>query len=176
MAEKFVEMLAVGGKSNSLGRVNEVIELVINNKDRLAELFGCVFDDDAWIRMRAVDAIEKICRIHPEWITPYIDKFSQELAPKSQPSIQWHLAQIYSQVSLTSEQKNFVINWLKNLLSTKDVDWIVSANAMVTLVQFTNDDSFPRDEMAALLKIQQKHKSKAVVKRANKLLDEITAD
>jgi hypothetical protein len=175
MAENFLEMLAVGGKSNSLGKVNEVIELILDNKARLNELYACLFDEDAWIRMRAIDAFEKICRQHPDWVLPYIDRFSDELARSSQPSIQWHLAQIYNQVDLTHVQKRFVISWLKQLLSTKEVDWIVAANAMDTLAQFTRDGTFSADELASLLKIQQQHKSNAVIKRANKLLSELSA-
>lgn len=174
MTEKFAEMLAVGGHANSLGRVNEVIELVLQNKSRLNELYCCLFDEDAWVRMRAADALEKICRQRPDWLLPYIDKFSAELAESTQPSIQWHLAQIYRQVGLTTQQKRFAISWLKRLLATKDIDWIVAANAMNTLAQFTRDGSFAVAEMVPLLKIQQGHKSNAVIKRANKLLEELS--
>jgi hypothetical protein len=171
MNGNFVEMLAFGGKSNSLGRVNEVIELVILDESRLGELYNCLFNEDAWIRMRAADALEKICRKHPDWLLPYIDRFHDELAKSSQASIQWHLAQIYRQVDLTSEQKNFVINWLKQLLSSNKTDWIVTANAMDTLAYFVKDGSVPVSELNALLKIQRQHKSKSVVRRANKLLE-----
>jgi hypothetical protein len=174
MGENFAEMLAVGGRSNSLGRVDEVIGLVLNEKSRLDELYACLFDKDAWVRMRAADALEKVCREHSDWLLPYLDRFSQELTTSSQVSIQWHLAQIYRQVDLTNEQKSFAISWLKGLLSSREVDWIVAANAMDTLAQFAQDGSFARPELITLLKIQQQHKSKAVVKRANKLLERLS--
>lgn len=170
MKETFAEILAVGGKTNSLGRTDEVIQTVLNDKSKLEELYACTFNNDAWVRMRAMDAIEKICREHPEWILPYIDRFQSELAPSEQPSIQWHLAQIYQQVELMPLQKKRAITWLKGLLSNKDVDWIVSANAMGTLMQFFKDGSISKDEVAALIKVQQKHKSKAVVKKMDKYL------
>jgi hypothetical protein len=125
--------------------------------------------------MRAADSLEKVCRIQPDWLLPFVDRFPSELSKSSQPSIQWHLAQIYGEVTLTSQQKHFAIDWLSHLLSTKEVDWIVSANAMSTLVRFTNDGSFPESKMIALLKIQQNHKSSAVVRRAGKFLDELSA-
>lgn len=168
-------MLAVGGKSNSLGRTNEVIELILNDKNQLDELYNCVFNDDAWIRMRAIDAVEKICRRHPSWLLPYVDRFQSALDSSSQPSIQWHLAQIYSQVTLNPAQKQNAINWLKDLLSRTEVDWIASANAMKTLVQFTKDGSVSKQDTISLLKVQQKHKSNSVVKKANKLLSELSA-
>lgn len=174
MAEKFAEMLAAEGHANSLGRVDEVIEFVLHDKSRLDELYGCLFNEDAWVRMRAADALEKICRHHPGWLLPYIDRLQDELAASTQPSIQWHLAQIYSQVDLTPNQKRVAIHWLKQLLSTKEIDWIVAANAMDALVQFTRDGSFSVAEVIPLLRTQQKHKSKAVIKRANKLLTELS--
>lgn len=174
MTETFSTMLAVGGKSNSLGKVTEVIDLVLHDPQRLDELYTCLFEEDAWLRMRAADALEKVCRQHPDWLLPYIDKFFDELSNSTQPSIQWHLAQIYREVSLTSEQKKQAAAWLKGLLSNKDVDWIVGANAMDTLVQFTKEGTFPQSEMVSLLKVQQGHKSNAVIKRANKFLTELS--
>lgn len=170
MAETFADILAIGGKTNSLGRTDEVIEVVLSNDNRLSDLYNCVFNNDAWVRMRAVDAIEKVCRQHPEWLTPYVDRFQNELASNNQPSIQWHLAQMYSQLNLNEQQKLIAIHWLKDQLSTVEVDWIVSANAMKTLVQFTNDGTIPIDDTVALLGVQQNHKSNSVVKKANKFL------
>lgn len=170
MEDGFIDMLAVGGKSNSLGKVDKVIDIVLHDKSRLEELYDCMFAEDPWTRMRAADAFEKVCRQRPDWILPFVDRFPNDLAVSTQPSILWHLAQIYAQVDLTGTQKSFAINWLKNLLSSKDIDWIVSSNAMDTLVKFTKEGSFAADDMATLLKVQQGHKSKAINKRATKLL------
>ena len=86
MIEKFTEMLRAGGHANSLGRVDEAIELVLHDRSRLDELYECLFDQDAWVRMRAADALEKVCRKHPDWLLPYIDKFQSELTASTQPS------------------------------------------------------------------------------------------
>jgi len=172
MKQPFLELLAVGGKSNSLGRSNEVIEAVLHDKSRLSELYDCLFAEDAWLRMRAADSLEKICRVHPDWLLDYVDRFS-ELTTSTQPSIQWHLAQIYRQVELTPAQKQFAIDWLKQLLASKEIDWIVVANAMDTLAAFTKDGSVPKLEALALFEIQRHHKSSAVVRRADKLINQL---
>lgn len=172
MKEAFADVLAVG-KPNSLGRTDEVIEAVLQDKSKLDELYSCMFNEDAWVRMRAADALEKVCRQHPEWLLRYIDKFQAELATSNQPSIQWHLAQIYGQVDLSPEQKQKAIRWLENLVSTVEVDWIVAANAMDTLVQFAKDGSVPEKKVISLLQVQQGHKSNAVVRRADKLLNQM---
>ena len=171
MKQPFAEILAVGGKSNSLGRADEVIEAVLQDGNLLEDLCDCLFDDDAWVRMRAADCLEKVCRTHPEWLLSYIDRFEAELLSSNQPSIQWHMAQIYRQVDLTPSQKQIAISWLKQLLSTVEVDWIVAANSMDTLRRFVNDGSVPSSDFKSLLEVQSEHKSKSVVKRASKYLN-----
>ena len=173
MKESFADML-VEGKRNSLGRVNEVVAIVLHDQSRLIDLYECIFHDDEWARMRAIDAFEKICREHPEWIVPFIDRIQSELSQKTQPSIQWHIAQIYCQVNLTHTQKKLAIQWLKNLTSTTAVDWIVAANAMQALVYFAHKKGIQKSEVLSILAIQSQHKSKAVVKKAKKLQAELS--
>lgn len=175
MRKSFAETLTEGGHTNSLGRAVEVINAVLQDESRLEELYRCLFNEDAWVRMRAVDSLEKICRVHPGWLTPYIDRFAEDLSVSTQPSIQWHLAQMYGQLELTKAQTQFAINWLKQCLTSTEVDWIVAANAMVALVQFVHKGSAAKSEVLPLLKKQQKHKSAAVVKRANGLLEELAS-
>ncbi len=172
MKMSFVNILMEGGHANSLGRAEEVLNEVIEDKSRLAELYECICHDDAWVRMRAIDTIEKVCRVHPDWISPYIDKMLSELTKSTQASILWHLAQIFGEVVLDDNQKEHAIKWLETLLSSKDVDWIVSSNSMGALAQFTRNGLFPNSKLVSLLKVQQGHKSNAVKKRANKLLAE----
>ena len=173
MTETFATMLAAGGKANSLGRVEDVLAIVLQDQDRLEELYLCLFEDNAWLRMRAADALEKVCREHPTWLEPYIDRLAHDFSADTQPSIQWHMAQIYREVALTTKQKQMAALWLKQLVSTTDVDWIVAANALSTLVVFTKRGDFPKTDMITLLKTQQKHKSNSVVRRATKLLAEL---
>lgn len=174
MAEKFRDMLTVGGRTNSLGRSAEVIEAVLQDRRRLDELFECLFADDAWIRMRAVDSLEKICRLKPDWLGLYIDRLIDGFSDDAQASIQWHMAEIYAQVDLTERQRMAVILWLSRLLSTPQIDWIVAANAMKTLGQFAEAGWIPKQEAIRLIGIQRQHRSKAVVKRSNGLLDQLS--
>ena len=174
MTETFAQLLTVGGKANSLGRSAEVVQEVLGDRSRLEELYGCLFDQDPWVRMGATDSLEKVCRIHPEWIKPYADRLLQEVSKSSQPSLQWHLAQIFAEIELTSQQKERAAAWLAKRLGDEAVDWIVAANCMDTLAQFVADGAYPQEELISLLRIQQKHRSKAVVKRAEKLLDKLS--
>lgn len=174
MEESFLEMLAIGGKSNSLGRTSEVIEAVIKDRSRIEELYACTLNKDPWVRMRAIDAIEKISRQHPDWILPFVERFSADLHGSTQPSIQWHLAQIYRQIDLEDTQVTVIRNWLQRLVSTSNVDWIVAANTMDTLNKFNTLGYVSTNDFRPLLLIQTQHKSNAVKKRADKYLNELS--
>lgn len=172
MSESFKDMLAVGGKLNTLGRAEEIVQIVLADRSRLDELFECLFNDDAWIRMRAVDALEKVCRVHPEWLSPYIDQLLHEVAAIDQASIQWHLAEMFRKVELSPSKRQQAIDIMKRNIAKNSADWIVSSNTMETLAQYARSEYVTREEIIPLFKIQQTHHSKAVVKRATKLLDE----
>lgn len=168
-------LLAIGGHANSLGKVNEVIAMVLQNKALLAELYSCLHNDDAWVRMRAADAFEKICREHPDWIEPYIDNLQSELSDAhQQSSIKWHLAEIYPQVTLTKQQKEHAVAWLVAQVSTTEVDWIVAANCLKALLVFMQRGDLSRSQLVTLLHIQQQHHSKSVVKKATALLADLS--
>lgn len=175
MAEHSLEqLLTEGGKANSLGRVNDVIALVLDDKKLLDELYGCMRHENPWVRMRGADAFEKICRIHPDWISPYIPSIQQELSgDDQQASIKWHIAEIYSQVTLKEAERVFAINWLSEQLATTNVDWIVAANCMKTLLTFTNQGHFPVQDLRRLLEIQKTHNSKSIVRKAAAISDSI---
>ncbi len=160
----------VGEHKNSLGRSAEVLEEVLANKERLDELYNCIYHDDAWVRMRAIDTFEKVIRQHPEWAEPYVADIFARLLQSKQASIQWHLAEIFRQIQLSVEQQQQAREWMIGLLSSPDVDWIVAANTMDTLKQFVDDGLLPRAKFEKLLKIQLNHKSKSVVKKAGKHL------
>lgn len=164
--DSYENILAVGGKTNSLGRASEVIDDIYAHPARLEELFNCITAKDAWVRMRAVDSFEKIIRDKPKWIRPYIDKIFDDLALSDQPSIQWHLAQIFSEVELTDQQQARAIEWLKDRIKNTQVDWIVSVNAMKALVYFYQKGCIDAAALKALCKVQEEHASKSVRKKA----------
>lgn len=171
----FERILMVGGKTNSLGRASEVIETVRNDQSRLSELFDCIYADDAWVRMRAIDSFEKIIKDEPQLVKPYLTRIFDELTFSDQPSIQWHLAQIFSEVELSDKQQTRAIDWLKSKLETVDVDWIVSVDAMKALLYFHSRGLFAASELKRLFDIQAGHKSNAVRKKAAKLQQEIAS-
>lgn len=164
-------MLAEDGKKNSLGRAPEVVETVLRDHSRLEELYQTISHEDAWVRMRAIDAFEKVCRRQPGWIVPYVDRIQSDLALSTQPSIQWHVAELYMQLELTDKQKREAIQWLKDRVETTEVDWIVASNTLSALAYFVKKGDVSEPIFRSLAEVQLGHASQAVRRRAQRLLD-----
>lgn len=171
--ESFETILSAGGHMNSLGRSKEVYEIVKANTGRMSELFDCIYADDAWIRMRAIDTFEKLASENPELSQPYTELLIEDLTKKNQPSIQWHLAQLFAEIELNQSQTVKALLWLKDKISTTDVDWIVSVNVMKTLVYFYDKKLIGADELVPLFNLQTTHKSKTVRKKAQLFINKL---
>jgi hypothetical protein len=173
--EPFEDILAAGGHANSLGRAGEVLQTVQNDPSRLEELFNCIFAGDAWVRMRAIDTFEKIVKDRPELGQAYLESIFSDLTKSQQPSIQWHIAQIFGEVKLNDIQRKKAVEWLRQRIQSTDVDWIVSVNAMKTLLSFCNQGYISAGELEPLFKTQANHASKSVRKKAAVFLQELVS-
>jgi hypothetical protein len=164
--EPFAEVLREGGHRNSLGRSAEVLDCVAADPARMPELWACVFDDDAWVRMRAIDTFEKLVRDDPTRGAPYAASLLDDLTTSEQPSIQWHLAQLVPLLDLDDDQLARAVAWLVDRVSTTDVDWIVAANAVKTLVELHGRGVVETDVLRPLLETQTEHRSASVRRKA----------
>lgn len=158
-----------GGNPRSLGRTDEVVEYVLGNRNRLDDLFDCVFDGDETVRMRAGDALEKICREHPEWLQPFTDRILTEMAVIPQPSVQWHVVQMIGELPLDDAQREQAIAILKRNLESAS-DWIVLNYSLEVFASFVRADPGLQPYFVARLHKHAQDPRKSVAKRAAKLL------
>jgi hypothetical protein len=120
-----VEVLLTGGDPRNLRNVGIVIDLACGQPERLEELVQCVFSADEIVRMRASDALEKVCRSQPRLLQRFVPRLLAEMSRIEQASVQWHLAQILSEVPLDDQQQAQAIAVLEPNLDTCG-DWIVT--------------------------------------------------
>lgn len=116
--------------------------------------------------MRAIDSFEKVINEQPAWAYPYIPRILDELTASRQPSIQWHIAQLFPQVRLDDNQRERAIAWLMARLATTDVDWIVSVNCMRALLHFRNRGDIGAEVLRPLFEVQVGHDSTTVRRKA----------
>ena len=170
MAEPFTEMLK-GGHHNSLGRTEEVVAIVVADRQRLEELFVSLAESDELVRMRAGDALEKVCRQRPGWFSPHVDRLITEVGAIDQPSIQWHVAQMLQRLrgDLSDEQARRAKELLQRNL-TRSTDWIVLNVTMDVLAEWAADDAALADWLIAVVERLRADPRKSVAKRAAKRL------
>ena len=76
-----------GGDLRSIGRANEVVKEVLNDKKLFADVFKGMLDEDPIIRMRSADVIEKVCSLHPEYLQPFKTQLITEVSRIKQKEV-----------------------------------------------------------------------------------------
>lgn len=158
-----------GGDPRSLGEVPDVVAAVVNSRDQLPELFECLFHDDAVVRMRSADALEKVARVRPVWLQPFVERLLGEVAAIDQPSVQWHLAQLLAEVPLDAGQRRRAVDLLKVNLENA-TDWLVLNLTMDSLTSLAGEDAALRSWLVPVLLRRCADPRPSVAKRANRCL------
>lgn len=175
VTERFSSMLA-GGHPNSLGRTEEVVGIVCADRARLEELFATMADPDEVVRMRVGDALEKICRRQPMWFVPQIDRLLGDLGPMTQPSVQWHVAQMLDHLhgDLSQDQERQAVDLLQRNL-VESTDWIVLNVTMDVLAAWSEQQPALVSWLVPQLERLRHDHRRSVATRAAKRLAQLTA-
>jgi hypothetical protein len=127
-----------GGDRRSIGRSNEVVELVLEKPGLFRVLIEGMMLDDPLVRMRCADAAEKITVRHPECLKPYKRVFLEELSGVKQQEVRWHVAAMLARLPLTAKERRPVMQML--LSYTNDRSSIVRTMAMQALADIALRD------------------------------------
>ncbi len=166
-----IEALLTGGNSRSLRNAGIVIDAASRQPERLEELVECVFSADEIVRMRASDALEKVCRADPGLLQRFVPRLLGEMSRIEQPSVQWHLAQILAEIQLDEPERATAIAILEHNLDTSG-DWIVTNLTLQALAVFARTSPAVRARLTERLHRYQDSPYKSVASRARKLAAE----
>ncbi|HSX29477.1 MAG TPA: hypothetical protein VLE73_02860 [Candidatus Saccharimonadales bacterium] len=161
--------LLSGGDPRSLGRANDVTAQVLNGSIPVAPLFDCVFVSDETVRMRAGDALEKVCHENPKLLEPFTERLLRDVPRVRQPSVQVHLAQMLAELPLTAQQTERAVQLLTYNLHTID-EWVLTDVMIQVLADFTNRGALPKKQLATLIAPYAESRHKSVAQRVSKLL------
>ena len=169
------ESLLTGGHPNSLGNTLEVVDHVLLDKDKLEELYQCYFSDDEVVRLRTSSALKRICKEHPQWLVPYLDRLLKDISQINQASTQWTLAILFDWLAdhMSDTQKLTAKTHLQQNLAHHD-DWIVLNTTMDTLGSWALKDGELKKWLKPHLERLKKDTRKSVVRKAQKTLDQIS--
>lgn len=162
-----VEMLK-GGDRRSIGKANDVVDMVLADPELFAEVFEAMLHADPVVRMRAADAVEKISARHPEYLLPFKTRLLRQVAKIDQQEVRWHVAAMFSRLELTRADRRAVVKILNQYLTDKSR--IVKTFAMQALADLALQDSELIPSIYAQIEELTRTGSPAMHSRGRKLL------
>lgn len=160
-----------GGDPRSIAGVPGALVDLRREPVRLDELIDCCARADPIVRMRAADALEKFARERPDLVAARLDRLHGVLGDTDQPSLLWHLAQLYGELPLTVAQAERAAGWLCRQLD-QATDWIVLNCSLDSLAVLARRDPSLLPLLRPRLERHAAGRLPSVAKRAGRLLAE----
>lgn len=160
-----------GGDRRSVGRANQVANATLRDPRRFPALMAALAHRDRLVRMRAVDAMEKITLRRPELLQPYRARLLRAALAAEDKELRWHLALMLPRLRLTPAQRalasDVMFEWLR------DESRIVQTFALQALADFSAHDEQLRLRVLTLAAEMAERGAPAVRARARKLLRQL---
>jgi hypothetical protein len=164
-------LMLLGGDRRSIGRANEVVQIILQQPEKFDDLFQGFYELDPIIKMRTADAIEKITAEKPDLLIPYKQRIIDLVDKINQIEVQWHFAQIIPRLPLSEIEIYKAYQMIENyLLSTSA---IVKTFSYQCLLELALQDPALLPQTRKHLEIGMTSPTKAVQSRCHKLLKEI---
>jgi len=167
MAKNLLAQLE-GGDRRSLGRSDEIAELVLKKPRLFAALFKGLWSEDPLVRMRAADAAEKVTRTKHELLRSYKKELLGLMAEVNQQEVRWHLAAMAPRLELNARERQLVVALLQEYL--EDRSSIVRAFALQGLADIAENDENIRPMVMEILRESVRSGTAAMKARSRKLL------
>ncbi|MBM3556299.1 MAG: hypothetical protein FJX47_12195 [Alphaproteobacteria bacterium] len=94
-----------GGDRRSIGAANAVATDVLADPRLFGALFAGLDSPDPIIRMRAIDAVEKVSAQRPDLLAPHARALLGPIARRPESGIRWHVAQMIPRLDLSARQR-----------------------------------------------------------------------
>jgi hypothetical protein len=157
-----------GGDRRSIGRSNEVAAHVLAHPGSFRHLIKGLTADDAVVRMRAADAIEKISARRPELLRPHKRKLLAVAGSTDQQEIRWHAALIIPRLNLTPKERVAALDILFDYL--RDKSSIVKTWAMQAIWDLAAADAKLKSQIIPLIEELTQVGTPAMRARGRKIL------
>jgi len=163
--------MLVGTDRRSIGKSNKVVAEVIADPLLFEIVFEGMSCDVPVLRMRCADVVEKITAHHPEYLVPYKQRLIYEIAKINQQEVRWHVAQMFSRLELTRDERQAVLTILSDYL--KDKSKIVKTFSMQALADIAEQDEGLKSSIVNELEALTQKGSPAMISRGRKLLSKL---
>lgn len=160
------------GDMRTIGTANSVVTKVLEKPALVGELVGGLSAQEAGVRMRCADVLEKVALHEPEFVQRYKNPLLQIAQHTQQQEIQWHMAQIFERLSLTEHERQKLVPVFTSYITTSKSN-IVKVFSLQTLTTWAVHDDHLRPQVRQLLQEAINHGAASVVNRGKKLLEQL---
>ncbi len=168
----WIQQLLRPGDRRTVGNVSEVVRTVLQQPGMTSSLVECVFDEDAGLRMRAADALEKISRKQSDLLQPYAAVLIGLFEETEQQELRWHLAVLLPRLRLDSAERRRTAQVFQLCMEAQSS--IVKTCALQGLTDLTRQDPSLVPLTLDLLMSAERSGTPAMKARSRKLLRELT--
>jgi HEAT repeat protein len=173
MAKSLIASVLDGSDRRSIGRVDQVVRLVLNAPRRFPELIKYLSDENPVVRMRAADAAEKVSARKPRLLDRHKGELLGLLSEADEIELRWHLAAMVARLRLTPPERRRAVTAFYRYLN--DRSSIVKTFALQGLADLARDDAALRGGVRQLLEDAVRSGTPAMRARARKLLKKFPA-
>ncbi len=163
-----IDWLAVGDLRSD-GFSPQVAALVIENPELLPDLLEALAGGEDIVRGHAADALERVSRLHPAWVSSHLDPLLSQATGDPLPMVRWHLAMLLGNLGISGVDDQRISLVLIDLLDDRSSfvkSWAISSLCLVGR-QVPESRALALESIASL----QQDASIAVRHRALKAVD-----
>jgi HEAT repeat protein len=173
MLRQKISAMLEGRDRRSIGRADEVARLVLREPRRFGQLIELLSDENPVLRMRAVDAVEKVSAEKPRLLDRYKTELLGRLAEAGEIELRWHLALMVPRLRLTAPERHRAAVAFERYLG--DRSSLVKTFALQGLADLARSDRSLRAKVKQLIENAVQSGTPAMKARARKLLKEYPA-
>jgi hypothetical protein len=168
LSKRELRSMLEGSDRRSIGRANEAAQAITDGCCDCHHAIALLYDEDAVIRMRAADALEKATVREASAIAPFRTELVGLLCQTEQKEMRWHLAQMVPRLPLDARYRRIAVAALERYL--EDSSSIVRTCAMEALARLASRDSTLQARVHELLRAAERNGTPAMRARARRLL------
>ncbi|HKV92298.1 MAG TPA: hypothetical protein VJW20_07100 [Candidatus Angelobacter sp.] len=166
--------LLKGGDRRSIGRSGQIAGAVAADPKLFSALIKGLWSNNAVVRMRSADAVEKVTRQSPQLLQPYRKELLGLIAETEQQEVRWHLATMAPKIASTPKERLSVAASLLEYLD--DRSSIVRTFALQGLAELARDEPELRTKVIEILRQANRSGTAAMKARSRKLLRELESE
>ncbi len=157
-----------GGDLRSIGRVDELLDLIKSQND-FDDLFEYLFNDDRLVVMRAADAIEKISLVNPSYLTAHSTELIALLNSAKNKELKWHLALMVTRINWREEDYRILWERLKLWALEQNSSKIVRVNAIQALYELASKNNEYKSDFKLIIEAVKAENIASINARLKKL-------